>query len=440
MALAAEPAPRVEQPHSLATDRSSQEKKPAYVARGDEVEAKYRDYTKKLETAYLLLKSNVRKDAPELYRKLNPEPPKVVPFGYQIVPTLTKDPPFEERLDPPRPTSTPYSWSRTSLFIDWELPKIEEMIEQIKAAQSLENKSRRPIYERYIRDYATLEANQRLVDNHIQYNRFWQKTIAEDRPRFDRLTKLHDLVIRHQEIRDALGAKTEAEYQQHVRQIPEIDHSLPRSAQEPNLREIEKRMADMIHAQNQNIRPARYLKLSHPKPNVWDVTVPVYTDIQDRKFIADAKRAIERLWTIERRENTYRMHVILKSISPLALYKNAKPPKRGEHIDITAHAAKFPKDGGVLTTGANSTYAIPSQYIALGPQPISHNVLAHEFGHLLGFVDGYFRGYHDLGNEGFEVIEVVPDPEDIMCTPGAGRVLPLHYETIFTRSGHQKTH
>ena len=58
------------------------------------------------------------------------------------------------------------------------------------------------------------------------------------------------------------------------------------------------------------------------------------------------------------------------------------------------------------------------------------NVLAHEFGHILGFADGYFRGYRDRGPEGFEVLEVVIDAEDIMSAPGTGRVWRRHFQQL----------
>ena len=73
--------------------------------------------------------------------------------------------------------------------------------------------------------------------------------------------------------------------------------------------------------------------------------------------------------------------------------------------------------GAVLTTGANSTHVL-GRSINVGPHDIAPNPLAHEFGHILGFVDRYFRGYRDQGPDGFEVLEVVIDPEDIMSAPG----------------------
>ncbi|MBI3542466.1 MAG: hypothetical protein HY075_04225 [Deltaproteobacteria bacterium] len=380
---------------------------PPYVERGDAVEKKYEHYTQKLAEGHALIKLLLKRDAPDLYRRFTPEPPKPIPYGYQILPKLSPSPPFEERHDPPRAVSTPYSWDRTETYIDWQLPKVDELVEQLSGAQKVPLKDRRQIYERYAREYPQLEADQRLVDNHIQYNRFWQKTIAEDRPRFDRLTKLHDLVLERQRILD-LGPNAT-----------------------PELREKERKMAQTIHSQNSEIHPPSYLKLTHRKPHVWQIEAPIYTDISDPVFLDKAKKAIESAWTIEERENTYRMKVVFRHFQP-------KPaPKRGSHLDVKAHAARFPHDGGVVTTGTNSTYAIPGRYIALGPHPLSYNVLAHEFGHILGFIDGYFRGYHDLGPRGFEVLEVVPDPSDIMCTPSVGRVLPYHYETIFKRYGSQ---
>ena len=124
--------------------------------------------------------------------------------------------------------------------------------------------------------------------------------------------------------------------------------------------------------------------------------------------------------------------MLFKSVNPQHLYRPAPPPDLGSHIDIKAHVARFPTDGGVLTTGANTTYAIPGRYVVLGPEALSSNVLAHEFGHILGFKDGYFRGYRDLGDAGYEVLEVVPDPGDIMHAPERGKVLRAHFDRLIT--------
>jgi hypothetical protein len=59
--------------------------------------------------------------------------------------------------------------------------------------------------------------------------------------------------------------------------------------------------------------------------------------------------------------------------------------------------------------------------------------MAHEFGHILGFIDGYFRGYRDRDTQGYEVLEIVPDPDDIMCTPGSGHVRAHHFDQLLKK-------
>jgi len=66
----------------------------------------------------------------------------------------------------------------------------------------------------------------------------------------------------------------------------------------------------------------------------------------------------------------------------------------------------------------------------LGPHSITPRVLAHEFGHILGFRDRYVRGYKDLAADGFEILEVLADPDDIMAVPGSGSVLLRHFEML----------
>ena len=105
-------------------------------------------------------------------------------------------------------------------------------------------------------------------------------------------------------------------------------------------------------------------------------------------------------------------------------------PEPGKKIDLSVHRELFPAGGGVLTTGARTTHVTAGRYIVLGPQDIRPLTLAHEFGHVLGFRVVYFRGYEDLGEDGFEVSEIVPDPQDIMSSPGHGTVRRFHFERL----------
>ncbi|TMA64812.1 MAG: hypothetical protein E6J73_06325 [Deltaproteobacteria bacterium] len=107
-------------------------------------------------------------------------------------------------------------------------------------------------------------------------------------------------------------------------------------------------------------------------------------------------------------------------------------PAVGEPIDLPRHLQRFPADAAILTTGALTTH-VQSYAIVLGPHPITPRILAHEFGHLLGFRDAYVRGYEDLGKDGFQILEVSTDPTDIMADPVAGSVQVKHFEMLLNK-------
>jgi hypothetical protein len=48
----------------------------------------------------------------------------------------------------------------------------------------------------------------------------------------------------------------------------------------------------------------------------------------------------------------------------------------------------------------------------------------------LGFKDGYFRGYREGGADGYEVIEVILDPDEVVSAPEGGRVRRQHFEQV----------
>ncbi|MBI2822941.1 MAG: hypothetical protein HYX74_12025 [Acidobacteria bacterium] len=380
-----------------------------YVQRGDAVEARYRSYIATLEMYHEKLRTALRSEAPDLAKRLAGEPAKPIPYGYQLAPRLVADATPGPRT---RPASNSYSWRRTDEFIDGQLARLAGAEKKLEETSKLLPAERRPGYEPMVGDYGELAENQRRIDQHVQYNRFWQKTIAGDRPRFDRSTLFHDAVVEREKILDEL---------QRADLAPE---------QRVRVEAREKELYRQIAQEKEGFSAPPFLDLKRPNRRLWIVRVPLYSDIQDKQFLREAKKAIEAVWRFKDEEVEFRVSVDYRIVSPEKLYRPDPAPAAGTHLDLDSHVKRFPNNGGVLTTGANSTYAISGRYIALGPGEIARNVLAHEFGHILGFNDGYFRGYRDGGADGFEVLEIVPDPDDLMCNPGGGKVQRAHFEKL----------
>jgi hypothetical protein len=229
-----------------------------------------------------------------------------------------------------------------------------------------------------------------VIDQYIGYNRLWQRVIAESRPRFDEMNKLYQLI--------QFADPDEANVIRQMLGQPLVPSSISVVADAENHRVI--------------------------------LDVPVYTDIQDDAFLKQAKSVIESVWQTKNDDTSYSVEVEFRKLSTSSLYENQTAPKRGEHIDVNAHTARFPAGALVLTTGAEITNAVVKRDIALGPGDISIRTFAHEFGHLLGFPDGYIRGYKDLGEKGFEIQELTQAFDDIMSSPRDGAVQPAHFKLI----------
>jgi hypothetical protein len=161
----------------------------------------------------------------------------------------------------------------------------------------------------------------------------------------------------------------------------------------------------------------------------------MYTDILDSAFVENARQAIENDWHVMDGDDDYRVQLDVRRLSPAQLYANAAPPQKGVHIDVASHVKRFPEEAVVLTTGANTIYAL-GRAIVLGPYAVIRGTIAHEFGHTLGFRDGYFRSYEDLGADGFEILEVILDPESIVASPENGRVRKEHFEAVLKERQH----
>jgi hypothetical protein len=353
---------------------------PAYEARGRTVEAHRAAMQASLQQLRARLVDTLMVIAPDLADRVDPAPPSV-PRGYQLVPKLVPDAP--QPADTGRRAAL-YSWPWTDTLIARATRRMDSL--DVTLARSI---TRRAEAERLVADFNGIAADRRLIDAHIEHNWFWQRAIAADSARFLGASRSIDSALR------GFGRGGVAP--------PAI----------PRVRMI----------------------LDDSAPGPATIHVPVFTDIEDTAFVRAAQSTIERLWSGRAGGREYRVHLLVQFLSPRRLYCAAaavtcSPPARGTMIDLTSHLARFPADTAVITTGGTQPYVLDGRSLILGPRDLSARTLGHEFGHILGFDDAYLRGYRSLGEDGYAIIEFIPDRADIMASSGFGETQPRHFAQL----------
>ena len=405
------------------------DEKPAYLRRGDEVEARYRSYQNRLASLCEPLDGRTEEIGADLAAKLAAARSPSTLRGYQIVPKFVPD--VSAPVGRPRVRSMHYSWPWTEKLISVETEKIilgEREFERVFTTGTASD-----VYVNLANVCLALFTQKQLVDAHLRYNLFWQAEIAKERPGYDRMTELHDAVLERQALLDALDAPDEDAFNKALAEIPSVADGKTRAALETELKERGRILEKKILSATDPNPLMPFVSVEHMESGLWIVRVLFYTDIEEPDFVRAFKDSVEKIWRVHDAEDEFRVEVSIKTLSAARLY-GGSPPRRGESVDVVRHVSLFPTDGAVLTTGAITTHVI-GRAVVLGPHDIAPHVLAHEFGHILGFKDLYFRGYKDLGQDGFDVMEIVADPNDIMGSPGVGPVLRRHFEAIIKRSG-----
>lgn len=360
------------------------EDRPPQVVLGDKLDSEYQRHMSELQNFYSTLREKLQSIAPDLLPKLSPEAPKRTPPGYQILPHIK-----EEAVERPEPkekfSATAFSWGNTDRWLKAEMKMRADANSRIASAT-------RTDLEALIATYRALEANQKVINSQINYNRLWQGEIVRYRPRYEAATRKYN---------DLISGKMDPS------QVVNTTLATPL------------------------IPPGPFLKIRQLSKTKTVIDVEMITDINDPAFIDSFKKAIAKYWRVDG-PKTYEVNLKIKAISPTTLY-NGVPPAKGAAVDLEKHIPRFPAGTVILTTGAATAYHAVVQgrpFIVLGVGEIPDRVLAHEFGHVLSLGDAYFRGFRDLGAEGFEILEIVPDLTDIMSAPGLGRVKALHFEAI----------
>jgi len=359
------------------------EEAPAYVREGDRVEKRFREQRDRLNSFFQDLREAVQRgapasEAPNLMRQLQTAPPPTNVWGYGTLPRIV------DIAQPPTPVSTfTYSWSVTEGYVSGEGIKLDRARSDLARVAVVDPAEKLSLLGELIAQYRDLLKNQRTVDQYIQYNRFWQREIAENRSRFDKLTQVYNMM----------------------------------KSGNPDT-------ADAIRKVLGKPQAPRFVRIRKDSSKSVTLQVRVYTDIDDDVWLSQAKSVIEDIWRTDEDETRYAIEIEFRKT------KLKEPPQAGDHLDAEKYVARFPNDGGVLTTGAQFTYGSVGRAVVLGPGDLAPRTLAHEFGHVLGFPDGYIRGYADLGERGFEILELTSFFDDIMSAPREGHVQPAHFKLL----------
>jgi hypothetical protein len=401
---------------------------PIHIQRGNQVEEHYNVYTKRLQGYFESLSAVLRAKAPDLLPLL--EPPKPLQHGYQILPKITFAALPAEA--PSHARSAWYSWPWTDELIDRALMEILHSAAELNRATTFSLLNRTRVYEKLAGSYRQIRERQQNIDAHIQYNRLWQAAIASDRAGYDRQTILYNEVLEHQALLDALKPAAASAWNRRLSGISRIDVRQNLTEMEISLRQREQLLARAIHAATRRNSTPAFVRVEHRAPGLWVLHVPFFTDIDDQDYVESLKETIEKIWRLRDGDDEFHVELAISYIPAAQLYAESQPPKKGDKINAHGHVTLFPRDGAILTTGALTTH-VSDRAIILGPHDIAPRVLAHEFGHILGFRDSYIRGYKDLGKNGFQVMEVVAEPNDIMGAPATGPVLRSHFQMILER-------
>jgi hypothetical protein len=395
--------------------------------RGDLTRERYRIYSKRLHDYYATLLSALKSHAQSDLLSIV-APPQEIKSGYQIVPKILSEDPAPEQ----RAGVVAYSWPWTDKLIDDAMLEINRSVTLLAGAAKTSPLARRSTYASLVERYRQLRQQIQNIDGHIQYNHLWQTTIAERRATYDRETALLSLVVQRNAIREWLNEAYPDRKDNTLVDLIWLHTEQDFNFVESELRGRETALTRAIAAATTEIVDIpNYVRVER-QPGLWIFHVPFDTDIEDQDFLTSMKQAIETTWRLHDRNDEYRLQVSFRFISVEQLYPGNERPEPGAKIDLKKHLAQFPKNAAILTTGALTTY-VSGRAIVLGPQDIYGRILAHEMGHILGFRDNYIRGYKDLGRNGFQIMEVVADSNDLMANVNSGLVLPYHFQKLLNR-------
>ena len=350
-----------------------------------------------LQEAHGALLARAREEDPKLVEILSPEPPTPRPWGYGILPEVAADQP----LATVEPRERDYSLEILSTGFTGDFRDAAVLSGRAVGDPDL---PLGPAVEEFVR----LRKRMRSLEEHLSYHAWWQQAIVDSAEYFADRNRIVRLVREMEELRRRSGSPV---------RIAELH------------REIGERIAPF--------EPTEGLTIEE-RDGLLVLPVRVHTDIVSPDFLMAFREGVEAAFVDSpaARARGFAVELEILPVDPGELHPGGVPP-RASPIDLERHVGRFPEGSLVLTTGAKSTHSWTGRSVLLGPDPLSRRTLAHEFGHLLGFNDGYLRGFDGSprGRFGARMIEWSGLIDDLMGNPGAGRVTEEMIERLIGAYG-----
>ena len=306
--------------------------------------------------------------------------------GYGVVPEIVN-----------KVNAVPQQIRRTVYSLDWlraEQSKLRDRVTEYSKHLASISESE---LEYQVNSYLRYREKHHLLAHHLTYHAYWQQAVRHYGDYFASRNALLPLLQKMQQAQSARNQTTRFLALQ--KQFVELAAKFQRV---PTL---------SIVAETNGI---------HRLP------IEIWTDIDNEKFLRSFRRSAESMFNDSpaAKQQRFELSVRFHRVSKFSLYPSGSAPKTGAAIDVAAHRSRFPPEALVLTTGAQSTHAWVGSAVLLGPEPISARSLVHEFGHLLGFGDGYLRTFEGAVNDpgGVNIIEWTGITNDLMGSDQGGRV------------------
>jgi hypothetical protein len=331
------------------------------------------------------LGARAAKESPELLARLAPQPPKPRSHGYGRLPRLLADGPEQ----PVALWNRRYSLEATSREFAADLR--DAALLALRAARQ-PNAPLQTMVDRL--DF--LRQRHEFLEDLVLYHVEWQQSVADYPAYFVERNRIHGLVV-------------------------EMHTLLEKGAAPERVAALRRQIVEALAP----IRKTPGLAIETRGDGTRVLPVRVVTDIQDQGFLNTFRDAVHRAYgesaaAIAKR---FRIELDFESIAPETLYPSGSPVT-GTALDAKDHLDRFPAGRLVVTTGAARLHALPCRYIQLGTEPVQSRVLAHEFGHLLGFDDAYLRAFDGKPDDpyGCVFVEWGGLQDDLMGSPSAGSV------------------